>query len=244
MYLALRWVHSPYLALCIFCFATAVSAQNDGNVSVGSDPQGALVSLRGEVSLSGVTPVRFDRSLSGRYEIEVTREGYERYRSAVYLSEAKATDINVKLTPKTRIKALFRSAIIPGWGQRYYGNQAKSTLFFVGAAASGIGYALAKNDYDEKLDAYRERVATRAAVSQWSEIPRLNAQVRDAQKIANDAENTLNIVTIAAAGIYALNLLDAFAFFPDFNSYVEYKALTVVPSLDDRGAAVRLALRF
>jgi len=244
MYLALRWVHSACLAFCIFCFATTVSAQNDGNVSVSSDPQGALVSLRGEVSLSGVTPVRFDRSLSGRYEIEVAREGYERHRSAVYFSETKTTEISVKLTPKTRIKALFRSAIIPGWGQRYYGSQAKSTLFFVGAVASGIGYAMAKNDCDNKLDTYRARVAARAAITQWSEIPRLNAQVQEAQKKANDAENTLNIVTIAAAGIYALNLLDAFAFFPDFNSYAEYKALTVVPSVDGRGAAVRLALRF
>ena len=81
MMLAFKRMLSAVLVVCLF--STVASAQSDGNVIINSDPQGSLVNLEGELSLSAVTPVKFDRKLSGRYEIEIKREGFEKLAAAI-----------------------------------------------------------------------------------------------------------------------------------------------------------------
>jgi len=75
-------------------------------------------------------------------------------------------------------------------------------------------------------------------------LPRLEAELKDAQKKANDAENFVNIMTTVTAGIYVLNLLDSFLFFPEFDRYTEYKAISVVPAYQPGTAGLALSMRF
>jgi len=119
------------LSLGLLAAPYTASAQDAGNVIINSNPQGAVVKLIGEMTLSGITPVKFDRSLSGKYKIEVVREGFEKYRSVTYFTEKQASQLDIKLTPKTRAKAFVRSMIIPGWGQKYYGNSTKAGFYLL-----------------------------------------------------------------------------------------------------------------
>ncbi len=241
---ALRRILPFVTALALLGLVCPAWAQNKGNLSVTTAPPGALVTLQGDVTLSGVAPLTFDRLIVGRYQVNAVRDGYERYQSVAYLSATQLTTLDIKLVPKTRVKAFFRSVIIPGWGQRYYGSMTKSTLFFFGSLAGAAGYLWVKNDYDSKIDDYNNRIAERAVATQWGDLSRLNAEVRDAQKRANDAENRLNIVTVTAAGIYAFNILDAILFFPEYNTFVDYKPLSVRPRTGGDSVGLDISLKF
>ena len=244
MKLAPKRTLTAVIVYCLMALSQTAVSQESGNVLINSNPQGALVKLTGELSLSGVTPVKFDRPLTGQYQLNLFREGYENYRSTNYFSETQQSQLNIQLVPKTRNKAFFRSLIIPGWGQKYYGNNTKSSLFAVGTVASVIGYVLVKDDYDSKADDYHSRKEAFESATLWSDLPLLESQMLDAQKKADDAEKMVNIMTAVVGGVYLLNLLDSFLFFPDFDRYTEYKAITAAPEIGADRAGVQLSVKF
>ncbi len=244
MNMATKRTLTALIVCCLITLSQNAVSQESGNVLINTDPQGALVKLSGELTLSGVTPVKFDRALSGQYQVDVIRNGYENYQSTNYFSETQESQLSIQLIPKTRNKAFFRSVIIPGWGQRYYGNKTKSALFAVGTIASVIGYVFVKDDYNSKADEYHVKKAAYESATLYSDLRPLELELRDAQEKANDAENKVNIMTAVAASIYLFNLLDSFLFFPDFDRYTEYKAITAAPEIDADKAGIKLSVNF
>ena len=243
MKLALKWIMAMAV-LCLLWQAQPVSAQTDGNVVINSSPQGALVTLSGQFQLSGVTPVKFDRALSGRYEVRIQRDGFETYSSVYYFAEAQNAQLDITLKKKTPAKAFFRSLVIPGWGQRYYGNSKKSTLITLGSIASVAGYLVVKDDYDTKVDEYNVARKSFTAAREWDDVVSLEADVRHTQSRANDAEDKVNILIATVVGVYVFNLLDTILFFPEYSSYSEYKAITAAPSIGKDQVGITLSLRF
>jgi hypothetical protein len=229
---------------CLILLPQIIFAQEMGNVLINTNPQGALVKLNGELIMSGVTPVRFDRRLSGQYKIEIFRDGYEKYKSTAYFSEVQSSQLDISLVPKTRTKALVRSLVIPGWGQRYYGNNLKSAFYFLGTAGGVVAYFIVRHDYNNKYDDYIIRKEAYENETLWSELPRLEAELMEEQERAHNAEKWMNFTIGVAVGFYALNVLDNILFFPDFDSYTEYKAITAAPDIDADKVGVRLALKF
>ncbi len=244
MYLAPKRILTAALVCLILLAPTIIFAQDEGNVLVNTDPQGSLVTLEGDLTLSGVSPVQFDRALSGRYRIEVTRDGYENYHSTAYFSSTQATQLDIRLVPKRAYKAFMRSLIIPGWGQKYYGNGYKAAFFFVGTVASAVGYGIFRDDFDTKKDDYEARKAAYENATHWSDLPRLQAEMLDAQKKANDAEDWVNIMAGVTIGVYALNLLDSFLLFPEYSSFTEYKAITAVPDVGRDRVGLTVSFNF
>lgn len=244
MHAVRKGILAALVSLTIVFLCQNLSAQSTGNILINSDPQGALVILTGEWSYSGVTPVIFDRPLIGRYQIEVIRDGYETYRSVSYFSEAQKAQLDIKLKRKTRTKALFRSMIFPGWGQRYNNQTTKSSLLSIATIGSVVGYLLIKSDYDDKIDVFNQRKSAFGQAEQWSDLSGLEASMWEAQREANDSENKLNVAIVTVAGLYIISVLDSFLFFPDHDSYTEYKAITLVPEIGPDRAAISLAVRF
>ncbi len=244
MYLAPKRILTAVLVCSILLAPTIIFAQDEGNVLVNTDPQGSLITLDGDLSLSGVSPVRFSRTLSGKYRVEVTRDGYENYHSTVYFSSTQVTQLDIRLVPKRPYKAFMRSLIIPGWGQKYYGNGYKAAFFFVGTVASAVGYGILWDDYSDKKDTYEAHKAAYEDATHWSDLPRLQAEMLDAQKRANDAEDWVNIAAGVTIGIYALNLLDSFLLFPEYSSFTEYKAITAVPEVGHDRVGLTVSLNF
>lgn len=244
MILAIKRISAACAVFLLCCLNGVAVAGDEGNVLVNSDPQGALVTIDGDITLSGVTPIKFDLRLSGQYKIEIDRDGFEKHRFTAYFTQTQLSQIDIKLTPKTRTKAFFRSLIVPGWGQRYYGDKTKSALFLLGSAASLVGYVVVKDDYDSKAEIYHETLLRRAESETVAEYNAISAEVFTAQKEAGDAEDKVNLFVGVAAGIYILNLLDSFLFFPDFNTYTEYKAITVRPDINTESAGICMTLKF
>lgn len=244
MYLAPKRILTAALVVLFLLVSNTVFAQDEGNVLVNTNPQGSLVTLRGELTLSGVSPVQFGRTLSGKYRVEVTRDGYENYHSTAYFSSTQVTQLDIKLVPKRPFKAFIRSMVIPGWGQKYYGNGYKATFFFIGTVASAVGYGILWDDYKDKKDDYELRKTAYEDATHWSDLPLLQAEMLDAQKKANDAEDWVNVMAGVTIGIYALNLLDSFLLFPEYSSFTEYKAITAVPEVGHDRVGLTVSLTF
>jgi len=244
MKMAPIWTFAAALIIATLFSIRNSPAQDTGNVIINSDPQGASVRLAGPFTISGVTPVKFGLKLSGQFRLEAVRDGYEKYRSTVYFSEGQEAQVNITLRRKTPARAFFRSMIIPGWGQSYYGHKTKSMAFALGTMASALGYLLAKDDYDGKVETYNIYKQALADTRRWSDLRHIETELRQAQREANDAETRMNALMIMAVGVYALNLIDTIVLFPEHTAYTEYKALTVVPDIKPDGAALSLAVRF
>lgn len=243
MNLAARRIVWAVLTPVLLFSPVLVPAQNPNTISIQTSPPGALVTLTGEVKISGVTPFLFDRPLTGVYRVTAFRKGFETYRITARLAESEPTRLEFRLTPKTRLKAALRSVVFPGWGQKYYGRPGRGVLMFLGAIASSGGYLLIREDFQSKENdlAIAKRNYSRA--SSWAELVRTDAVLRDAQDQANKAEDRLNIAMGIAVGVYALNVLDCLLFFPNYDGDGNQK-LTIRPEFDGAMAGLSVAKQF
>ncbi len=122
--------------------ATATTSSQPG-LTVTSNPAGALVELKGVAQLAGLAPVFFSQGIPGRYELRVSKTGYETYHTTVQMSNERIEQVDVRLEPKTRGKAAIRSLLWPGWGQFYSGQKTKGAVMTTLALAAGATVVLA-----------------------------------------------------------------------------------------------------
>ncbi len=242
----MKLITAKRVALCVgmmLTLAGATSAQNaaDATVTVTSNPSGATVMLAGDMTVAGVTPTTFSQRLAGYFKITAYRDGYETYNSSILLSGRDATTLDIKLKPKTRVKAALRSIVIPGWGQRYYGAKGKGALMFagtlVGAATAGIMHLR----FDDKRDDYFDFLALYNAERSVPVKQSMLNELYERQKDAYDAERSRNIVGAVVAGIWVYSVLDAMLFFPDYGISISGANLSVAPEYD--GDAIKLVGR-
>jgi len=174
----------------------------------------------------------------------VKKYGYEEYKTRLMLDPARPQQISVELSPKTGFKAALRSMIIPGWGQRYTDRKTKGFVYSVLFFGAGLTLLDIENKFQDSEDEYLERLgeydaAVGRGVSIY-ELTRYHAALVDAQQEAYDAEDDRRITAGVVAGIWGLNVLDAFLFAPRERAAFGIKGIAVVPSADAQG--VRLTL--
>ena len=110
----------------------------EGILSFSSLPTNSKVLLNG--SLLGTTPLENISLDQGKHVVEISIQGYE---------DIPLFDVNIdssmvypltlpRLVPKTKMKAIILSAIVPGLGQRYYEEPIKSTGIGTAFMLSGL----------------------------------------------------------------------------------------------------------
>jgi tetratricopeptide (TPR) repeat protein len=101
-------------------------------------------------------------------------------------------------TGKTRWGGIWRSTLLPGWGQ-IYGERTLRGYAFMGVELASLVTALyASRERDRAYDAYEEARAT-------STPDRINALYDDYKS----QERTRNTLLVVAGGIWALNILES-----------------------------------
>jgi len=209
----LKRTYGLLIAAAVLLAAAPVSGQ-EGGVVITSTPPGAVVELRGDVVLSGVTPWRLDRPIEGTFEVRAYMGGYHEWSGFASLSATRVDSINIRLSRKTPLSAGLRSALIPGWGQYHTGQDLKGTAFLVVEAglAAGLLWSDAKrhdaeNDYEEALRAYR-------AADQVDEIEEAYAErLRTFDEYEKWHERRKRWA-YAAAAVWLINVLDATLLMP------------------------------
>ncbi len=230
--------------ILLFLPLSLLAQQSNSGLTVSSNPVGAEVFLKGDLILSGISPVTFTQGIRGKYNVIVKKYGYETYHSSVYLQPDKAASLNIQLKPKTRFKALARSFIIPGWGQCYSDQKFKGGCFFVLAAGAVSAYFIADADYDDKVHHYENTLGRYQRATLYDDKSTLYQELSSARKDAYDAENLRRITIGAAIAVWGLNLLDLLFTFPEENGSYSVNSLSLKPDLQNGGGTVQLTHRF
>jgi hypothetical protein len=236
--------------VCLLAIPLALQAQQTatGGLSVRSFPDGAEVSLQGDALVSGITPTLFQQNLVGRYHVVIKRHGYETFTTNITLDPSKLENIDVKLSPKTRVKAAARSLFIPGWGQSYGGQRTKGTLLTILAAGSVGAFLVSDHDFQKKNDRFKASIlsfdSSVAAGASRQDLQTLQQSLASNQKRAYDAENVRRATIGVAIGVWSLGVLDALLFFPEDRSVISVKGVSVAPTTASGGFGLVLTKRF
>ncbi len=209
------------------------------NITIKSEPAGALVLLSGEHRFAGRTPFILPYHLAGKYRISTNKRGYESFRAEYNFSSSTKGLLMLKLDVRTAGSAALRSFVAPGWGQ-FYSERKKWGLLWVGATTGSLA-AFVVNELNYR-DAQNDH---RAALKALQNGP-YSAQQKDAFDSAlrrvNNAEDDRNLSLYILGGAWALNLLDSVIFFPNHadNSELFRRASF---GLSQRGDAAKLNLK-
>ena len=195
-------------------FSQEEEKKSETGLVVTSVPSGATVFLEGEYSLVATTPATLPVNLRGKYRVKAFKEGYEGWLTNIWLDENAPKYLSITLAPKTRLKGALRSALIPGWGQFYYGEKNKAFLLSFSTLGSAIAYVVADDHFSKKNDAYVLAKNDYNTAKNVEEKHRLKQILDQKQREAYDAENLRRTTLILAAAAYGFNLVDAIVFFP------------------------------
>jgi hypothetical protein len=213
----------------------------DARIQILTRPIGALVFLEGEYAMAGRTPYTITHFLNGVYRIRATKTGYENW-STEYSFNGRGDDkLTIKLKPKTKARAVMRSAVFPGWGQAYADQRTKGFLISL-AQFSAVGFSIyedfrytkALNDYRAALNRFQAQQNTRDGQDD------LIAQVRATKADLDDAYERRKRWLIITGSIYLYNLIDAALFFPSYHRGDLDVSVTLEPQPDASGATIGL----
>ena len=221
---------------------------NQPSLQISSDPDGASVTLSGDMIVSGISPVSFHLPLAGRYDLEISKFGYEKFKSDILIDPAKPMVFSVSLSKKTKFKSTLRSVFFPGWGQKYFDQSKKGTLFSLLAIGSVTAYFIFDADFDDKYDEYagliKEYDSTLKA-GNITELKQIKTKLDKSQQTAYDAENNRRIAIGSVIAIWGINVLDAFFFSPEVKGTISYKSLSVKPEANlDGQIGIKLLASF
>jgi len=122
----------------------------------------------------------------------------------------------IKNTNNVPLNSMWRSALLPSWGQFYQGKSTKGWIIAALQGASIIGIILSYQKYQSYLD-------------EWNSTSFRTKELHD--KISSMA-NTVDLLKIAAVSIWALNIVDAGIFAPDsLKKNGKRLSYTITPSL-------------
>jgi len=217
----------------------------EGILSFSSLPRNSLISIDGVPM--GSTPLENINLEQGRYIVEVGLPGYEKL---------PAYDLNVdssmvysltlpRLVPKTRVKAFMRSAVLPGWGQRYFEQPRKS----IGIGSSALTAALfclynqmeynrLSTDYDQAVADYQNSITDLDT--------RANHMLNIYDQLSANQRNS-NLGLVLLSGVYVWNLVDIFIANP-FNKSSSFSQSNIEPEVKagftPNGVQLRIGINF
>jgi len=194
--------------------STPIPVAPSPSLIVQSNPPGATVLLHGPYELIGQTPWTLTRDLSGVYRIEVRRTGYESWNGEVVVAPGAGTTLEVDLNRKNRLRAFARSAILPGWGQTYAGNADRGRIFLAAELLTLGGWIYTHELYQSEVDDFDDAAEAYRSATRQEELPALRRALNRAGRDADRAYDRRQLLVAAAAGVYAVSLLDALFFSP------------------------------
>lgn len=223
------------LLLLLFVFANVFAqSKSISQITINSTPKGASVTLKGDMIITGVSPTIFNIPLSGSYEIEVVKEGYEKYSSTIYLTPNKPMVISVVLKRKTKAKASLRSIFVPGWGQRYFDQKKKGNFFTLLSAGAVASYLIIDSDFDDKYQDFIDLDKEYKQISgsnggNISDLRALKLKVDESRRVAFNAEDNRRIAIGSIIAVWSLNVLDAWFLSPEKSKTFGVDGLTLIP---------------
>jgi hypothetical protein len=180
---------------------------------IDSNPQGATVFIENEVI--GKTPCRFSFDLSGTYRLWANKKGYENWNYQINFSEKSVRTIFFYLTPKISRYALWRSMVLPGWGQQYSERKIKSNVIIGVQLASLASLVVSEYVYRNRYDEYKSELNNYQITSRnFATEAQAWQKLQKSHDDLHNARQTRYVCAAATAAIYLYNVLDSYVNFP------------------------------
>jgi len=197
---------------------------------VVSRPSGAQCRIRGDRVVRGPTPLTFQSTPPGRYEVQAVDPAFEGWQRKIQHDGVRNDTVWISLHPKTRTRAVLRSMGLPGWGQFYSQRPAAGWIYMTGAVVAFGGSIAYQVAYVNR----QQEVEDAETLQEWEEAV---ARVEDARK----ARNALQIT---AAAFWAVSVVDAAVFFPHFERQGLSAGIVVQPDLSNRTVRIAATVGF
>ncbi len=185
----------------------------------------------------------------GSHAVVFKNPAHQLVKQSLKLGPGESRILELDTRPKTRRSAIFKSMILPGWGQHYAGKSALSVLYPIlqVGALSGVLYTI--NHYNNRVEEYDQ---SRDAYLSARDVADLESARISMFKKYDDIENAQKQCTLmiaAAAGLWIWNVLDAVIWPPAQRKILQLRPTDqsgLHPFLlpDQRTARVGLCWRF
>lgn len=189
--------------------ALAEGPRGSGSVVITSSPPGTVVELLGEHTYSGVTPWRLDRGLSGVYRVRATKAGYVDWTGSTSLSAGRTDSLFIRMSRKSQAAVGLRSAILPGWGQFYTGQNLKGTVFLLAEAGALTGALVMDSKREDAMRTHERAIRAYNSADQVDDIEAAYDEMLNAfDDVERWHENRKRWIYVAGA-VWIANVLDA-----------------------------------
>lgn len=232
-----------FLLLVLLAPAASGQPESGAVITITSRPSGCTVYLSGEIELVTTTPATIRESLAGPYRVSAVRSGFETWSSTVIFTPGTGRRLEIDLIRKTRFKAAVRSVFFPGWGQYYAREKTRSVLWGLGVLSSGAVALTYEARYRDRKDDWEMAKKKFAGPGSLGEKERLREEVLSLHQRAYDAESDRRLAWGITIGAWALNVLDAWIFFPEDNRFANIP-ISIQPSFDSDATRAVLTFTF
>jgi len=165
------------------------------------------------------------------YWQKVMENGTVVYQCWILMKTLKEGATAKKINEGYGLRPLWRSAILPGWGQLYKKEKTKGILLISATALTVGGGLLANSMYNSNIN----------KASETHDINEINAYLDD----ADTWQTTRNVLFISAGAIYIYNLIDAMTS-KGAKKYASHEVdkFQIIPSLEEDALGLKLCMRF
>ncbi len=184
-----------------------------GHVRVSVEPSGTMIYLNNEYK--GDSPMVVKDVPTGIYELKLDKSGYDIKIDQIQVMRNEVTKYTITMGTagtvewkKKRNKARLLSIVAPSSGQFVSGQYVRGALYggaFIGTLAmaylSQQDHADAESTYDMEMEAYHD-------IGDQQTLDRHLNNSRGAWNDMKSAEDQINLMLMAAGGVYALQLID------------------------------------
>jgi len=215
-------------------------------LSVSGTPTGATITLGNRII--GDMPLK-DLIVSwGQYNLGIKHSGYENAKYIVKLAPAETKMLRINLIPKKKLKAVFRSVIFPGFGQKYAEKSGRAILYPILELAAIGGIIWADDKVGTEVKRYKGYKHNYTYAITEDEIDLSRNGMDKAYKSAVSARDQRTLMIGAAAGIWIWNVLDAAIWGPNVNTRKQIGHHSVTPKFyccDESGnAQLKVSFQF
>jgi len=144
----------------------------------------------------------------GIHKVKIEKSGYEGKTLNYISKDNQSKTFNGSLSRKTNGNALWRSLLLPGWGQAYQEKSVQTWLYPI-LVVGGIGGSyLTINSYNTAVDDYDKAREKYLSAFTVEDITATRTAMDKAYDDVESAESTRNIMFITTGAIWIWNVLD------------------------------------
>lgn len=154
----------------------------------------------------------------GVHTVEIEKSGFESEAYNFISQENQVKSFDGRLKRKTNSAALWRSMLLPGWGQGYQEKPVQTWLYPTLFVGSTIGSYIMINNYNTAVDDYDKARDSYLKAFSEEDINRTRTAMDEAYDDVESSESTRNIMFMVTGVIWLWNVLDTMILPPGYKN--------------------------